>query len=292
MKRLAKTALLSLYKYSGAMGAQERIAYWSGRSFLPILLLHRVTDEIPPDGLTVTTPWFRGLCEILRRRFHVVSLSEAVHYTQSGERPPRRTVAVTFDDCYRDNLLAARVLAEHKLPACFFIPTAFPGTDHVFAWDRGLPLGGQGLGGEPGAEAGRLANLSWEEIREMAAMGHEIGSHTVHHVNMAEVSLEEARLELALSKKTLEDQLGRPARWFAYPYGSRVTFPEERLPLVYEVGYSGCFSGYGGFVYPGMKGRILPREPVPCFRSLLNLELHLTGCLHWVYALKRKAGMI
>ena len=44
-------------------------------------------------------------------------------------------MAITFDDCYRDNLFAARVLAEHGLPATFFIPTKYVGTDQVFPWD-------------------------------------------------------------------------------------------------------------------------------------------------------------
>ena len=46
------------------------------------------------------------------------------------------------------------------------------------------------------------------------------------------------------------------------------------------------------FVRPGMVGQVLPREPMPNFRSLLNLELHLSGCLDWFYGLKRKAGML
>jgi peptidoglycan/xylan/chitin deacetylase (PgdA/CDA1 family) len=277
IKELAKSTLLGMYKYTGAIAAQERLAYWSGKTFLPILLLHRVTDEIPPDGLTVTTAWFRGMCQLLKERFHVVSLGEAMQLLESGTPLPRRVVAITFDDCYHDNLSAARLLAEHKLPACFFIPTAFPGTDYVFPWDGGLK---------------RMANLSWQDIKEMAAMGHEIGSHTIYHANMAQVSTEQARRELVDSKRTLEDRLLRPVRWFAYPYGNRASFPRERLPLVFEAGYWGCFSGFGGFAYPGMQRQIIPRLAVPCFRSLLNLELHLTDCLSWVYALKRKAGMI
>jgi peptidoglycan/xylan/chitin deacetylase (PgdA/CDA1 family) len=277
MKGLTKSALLGLYKYSGAMAAQERLARWSGRSFLSILLFHRVTDEIPPDGLTVSTAWFRGLCRLLRRRFHVISVAQAVDLLDNGAPLPPRTVAITFDDCYRDNLFAARTLAEFKLPACFFIPTAFPGTDHVFAWDQGLK---------------RLTNLRWNDIREMADLGHAIGSHTVHHADIAQLSVEETRRELIDSKQTLETQLGRPVELFAYPFGGRGNFPPERLAMVYEAGYRACFSGYGGFVCPWMKGEIIPRLAVPYFRSLLNLEVHLTGCLDWVYSIKRKAGMI
>jgi peptidoglycan/xylan/chitin deacetylase (PgdA/CDA1 family) len=206
MRDLAKSTFLGLYKYSGALAVQERVSYWFGNDVLPILLFHRVTDDIPPDGLTVTTAWFRGLCRLLRKRFHVVSLSEAMSILESRQRLPRRLAAITFDDCYHDNLFAARILAENKLPACFFIPSAFPGTNHRFPWDKGL---------------GPLPNLSWENIREMAALGHEIGSHTVHHADLAQISREETRRELVDSKKTLEQYIGRPVRWFAYPFGSK-----------------------------------------------------------------------
>ena len=54
-----------------------------------------------------------------------------------------------------------------------------------------------------------------------------------------------------------------------------------------EAGYDGCLSGYGGFVRPGEDYRILPRDSSPCYQGLLNLELHLRGCLDWMYALKR-----
>ena len=272
MKHLTKSALCGLYKYSGVMHAQERLAQ---RSFMSILLLHRVTDDIPPDGLTVSTRWFEGMCRMLSRSFHVVPLSEVFRLHASGAKPHPRTVAITFDDCYRDNLFAARTLAAFRLPACFFIPTSFVGTDTVFPWDEGLK---------------RMENLSWDEVREMASLGHEIGSHTVTHPDMGSVSEDRARSELAGSKRTLEHELQKPVRWFAYPFGGKQNFREERVQLVKEAGYEGVLSGFGGFVMTGEKYSILPREPVPYFRSLLNLELHLTGCLDWMYALKRLAA--
>jgi peptidoglycan/xylan/chitin deacetylase (PgdA/CDA1 family) len=278
MKNVVKSSLCLLYKYSGAMSLRERLDRWSGRSFLVVLLLHRVTDDIPQDGLTVGTRYFDGLCRMLKQRFHVVSLAEAMAMLQRNEQPPARTVAITFDDCYRDNLFAARTLADHGLPACFFVPSGYVGTDHIFPWDDGLK---------------RMPNLGWDDLREMVRLGHEVGSHTATHADMGRVSMEEARRELAESKRTIEDHLGLPVRWFAFPFGAKANCPEGRLSRVLcETGYEASFSAHGGFIYRDMPAEILPRQPVPCFRSLIHLELFLTGSLSWVHALKRKVGMI
>jgi len=259
------------------MHAQERLAYWSGRRFSTVVLFHRVTDEIPEDGITVTTAWFRGFCGLMRQSFHVVPLAELYRQLQAGETPAMRTIAITFDDCYRDNLDAAHVLTEHGLPATFFIPTKYVGTDHVFDWDIGLK---------------KIANLTWSDILEMQQLGHEIGSHTVSHPDMGQIDREQVRLELIDSKKTLEDRLQRAVRFFAYPFGGRNHFRAEYLPMVYEAGYDAVFSALNGYVQPHMKRQILPREAMPYFRSLLHLELHLSGCMDWMYQIKRRVGMI
>jgi peptidoglycan/xylan/chitin deacetylase (PgdA/CDA1 family) len=272
----ATRVFCGFYKYSGAMAVQERLAFRAGRRFAAILLFHRVTDEIPRDGLTIGTTWFRSICRLLRDQFDVVSLGELHGRLSAPDGPPRRTVAITFDDCYHDNLAAARVLADHGLPACFFIPTQYVGTDHVFHWDRGL---------KP------MRNLGWDDVHEMARLGHDIGSHTVHHADLGILSPEDTRRELEDSKKSLETRLGRAVRWFAYPFGGRENFRAEHLPLVRAAGYDACFSGFGGFVRPEMLGGALPRMPIPYFRSLLHLEAHLSGCLDWCYGLNRRLGI-
>jgi peptidoglycan/xylan/chitin deacetylase (PgdA/CDA1 family) len=273
MSRLAKIVLCGLYKHSGAMRAQEFLNHRSGRTAMTVLVFHRVTDEIPEDGLTVSTARFRRICAMLRRGFRVVPLGEVFRIARSGEPVPRRTVAITFDDCYGDNLLAARVLAEHRLPACFFVPTAFVGTQHVFPWDQGL---------KP------LANLSWDEVREMADLGFEIGSHSVTHPDFGTIAAAQARQEFVESRACLEDQLGRRVRWFAFPFGMRQNFRLEWLRLAEDAGYEGVVSAYGGSIRRGDAAQVLPREAVPFFDSVLQLELHLAGCLFWFYRLKRR----
>lgn len=276
MKTSLKTTLSGLYRYSGILAAQEMIYHWSGRSCLSILVLHRVTDEIPEDGLTIGCARFHDLCRTLAQRYRVVPLGEIYRLTRNGAALPPRTLAITFDDCYRDNLSAARVLAEHGLPATFFIPTSFVGTDHVFPWDSALK---------------QMPNLSWEEVREMHQLGFEIGSHTVTHPDMGTVSGEQVCRELIESKAVLESRLGSRVRWFAYPFGGVNNFRADCVPLLQQAGYDAGFSAYGGFIYRGMDATILPRVPVPSFSSNLLLEVHLSGCLRWYYALKRHLGL-
>jgi peptidoglycan/xylan/chitin deacetylase (PgdA/CDA1 family) len=271
-----KHAAFRLYKHSGAARAAEGLHRRAAGPFMAVLLFHRVTDAIPPDGLTVPPALFRAVCGVLRRGFHVVGLGEVFDTLRRGLPVRPRTVAITFDDCYRDNLAAARVLAEHGLPATFFVPTGVVGTDRVLPWDRGLP---------------RQPNLTWDHVRAMADMGFEIGSHTVNHLNLGAVTPDQARAEIIGSKLTLQERLGRPVRWFAYPFGGPEQFRVEYLPLLDEAGYAGCVSACPGFVRPGCDDRVLPREAVPYFRSALHLELYLSGALGWYYGLKRRLGL-
>jgi len=276
-RNLTKTFCSAVYKYSGAAWMYERLARSFGRQQLPILLFHRVNALIPEDGLTVSPERFRSICALLQASFQVVPLARVFEWMQEGKKLPERTVAITFDDCYQDNLHAAHILAEFGLPATFFIPTAFVGTDHAFSWDRHLP---------------RMPNLNWTDIRAMVRLGHEVGSHTMTHPDMGLVTLKEAEREMVQSKETLQERLGKPCRLFAYPYGGRENWREEWTDLAVRAGYMGTVSAHGGFVRPGDNPHLLPREPMPYFHCMLNLELHLCGCLDWMYALKSRLGLI
>lgn len=88
--------------------------------------------------------------------------------------------------------------------------------------------------------------LNWEEAREMAAGGMEIGSHTQTHPLMSKLSPDDQRRELQRSKATIEEQIGRPVDSFAYPNGSPKDVTPITLEQVKEAGYKTAFSFYGG----------------------------------------------
>jgi len=76
--------------------------------------------------------------------------------------------------------------------------------------------------------------LSWEELRELAAGGWEIGAHSMTHPLLTGV--DDARLawELQQSKRRCEEMLGVPCRTMAYPTGD---FDERVERAVEAAGY-------------------------------------------------------
>ena len=71
----------------------------------------------------------------------------------------------------------------------------------------------------------------------------EIGSHTVGHPHLPKLSDEELDRELRDSKARIEDELRRPARLFAYPYGEH----DARVQAaVNRAGYAVAFAQWPG----------------------------------------------
>jgi peptidoglycan/xylan/chitin deacetylase (PgdA/CDA1 family) len=117
---------------------------------------------------------------------------------------PQRTVVISFDDGYVDNLAACEELHKRGMCATWFIVTGSIG--QAPAWEAN---------GRPD-----MRLLDGSEIREMHATGMEIGSHTARHMRLPEMRDEVISEELSSSKKSLEDLLGVDIQSFAYPYGA------------------------------------------------------------------------
>ena len=100
-----------------------------------------------------------------------------------------RYVCVTFDDGYRDNLLAAApVLAELDIPATIFVPSRIIDGDAAFHWYEDPPPA-----------------LSWDEVGELVAGGLvDVQSHTLTHPLLPQVDAERSHEEIAGSKRAIE----------------------------------------------------------------------------------------
>jgi peptidoglycan/xylan/chitin deacetylase (PgdA/CDA1 family) len=102
-----------------------------------VLLYHRIADlPADPQLLAVTPARFAEQLELLQRRFTILPLGELARAV-AARRLPRRAVAITFDDGYADNLLAAApTLARTGSPATVYVSTATLGTAREFWWDE------------------------------------------------------------------------------------------------------------------------------------------------------------
>ena len=197
-----------------------------------ILLYHRVSDEFR-DNVTIGIEQFDKHMAFLKTNFAIVSLKEIVEGRVSitGFKP---TIAVSFDDGYLDNFEnAAPILLKHGIPCTFFISTENISENRPFEHD----LNTLGFG---------LDNMNWEQVKQMHKWGFHFGSHTKNHVNLAEVSDEIAADELLGSLQDIRMQLGEKTVFLAYPYGGKKHINQKRISLVKDLGYSACFSAYGG----------------------------------------------
>ncbi|MBI5660434.1 MAG: polysaccharide deacetylase family protein [Nitrosomonadales bacterium] len=76
--------------------------------------------------------------------------------------------------------------------------------------------------------------MTFGELAELAADGHEIGSHSMTHCLMTECDDRALAYEVAESRRTLQARLGLPVESFCYPNGNA----DERTALaVAEAGY-------------------------------------------------------
>jgi peptidoglycan/xylan/chitin deacetylase (PgdA/CDA1 family) len=183
---------------------------------VPILMYHLVGSlraGAPPITRALTVPsleFRREMDWISRHGFHAITQETLFDALELGEPLPPRPVLITFDDGYRDVLWnAAPVLERLHMHA----------TDYVIT--------GRISGRDP-------SFLTWPELADLQRLGIEIGSHTVHHVELPYLSRRAALAELVDSRRALERHLGRPVQWFAYPVGA---VDRAVLPLVRKAGY-------------------------------------------------------
>ena len=102
-----------------------------------ILMYHRIAEpDLDPWGLSVSPAHFAEQLEIINKYFHPLSLQELFEHLKRG-KVPNRSIVVTFDDGYVDNLQRATPLLTHyDVPATIFLVTEALVEDRSFWWDE------------------------------------------------------------------------------------------------------------------------------------------------------------
>lgn len=172
----------------------------AGVKVIPVLLYHAVTDEPPPDQpeYAVSPQRFAEHVEAIAASGRVALTITELGAALRGEREmPAYPAALTFDDGFADTPAAAGRLADLGIKSTVFVATGR--LRHPAA--------------RPALPPSALAELAGCELIEL-------GSHTVTHPRLDDLSVKAATQEIAISKLELEQAIGRPVTSFAYPHGA------------------------------------------------------------------------
>jgi peptidoglycan/xylan/chitin deacetylase (PgdA/CDA1 family) len=211
---------------------------------VPILIYHRLAPEFPGDpgkaSETVTTAAFaEQLAWLAGNGYTTITVAELFNAFYHDLLLPPKPVILMFDDGYVD-------VYEHA-----FSVLKERGFDATIAAISGF--------------VGQPEYLNWDQVEEMSAAGFEVVSHTATHANLAAMSPEEARGELADSRGLLEENLQRPAQFFVYPYGEPFVKGSEEarqmvLALLPETGYAGALTTSSGPPYVSVQRAAAPYQ--------------------------------
>lgn len=121
------------------------------------------------------------------------------------------------------------------------------------------------------------AFLSWDEARELAAMGFEIGSHTVEHPILSQMSRARVVAELRESKAAIEREIGQPCSAIAYPNGSVRDVNETVFEEVRAAGYDWAFMTTPVWQKAGEDPHRIPRIACPGHTDLATFKFYASG---------------
>jgi len=135
--------LLALFcYYSGILWLFERINRYSREGFW-ILEYYRISNSKEEDFLkmVVSPKHFKKQMRYLKKKYDILPLTELVEKIANRQPLPPRSIAITFDNGYKNTYFSARpVLKELNIPATVFLVTDNIGTEDLLWFDEIIEL--------------------------------------------------------------------------------------------------------------------------------------------------------
>jgi len=204
------------------------------RVTIPILMYHQIDQ--PADrgteyrSLTVHPKSFtRQMRWMHRLGYQGLSMRELTPYLK-GEREGK-VFGITFDDGFRNVFqYALPVLNEAGFTSTnYFVAHQLDGSN---VWDAGKNMPNVPL-------------MSLAEMRQWAASGQEVGSHTLNHVHLPALPEEHARAEIVRSRLELSSHVQQEVTAFCYPFGE---YSAQHCLMAQEAGYLNATTTERGLV--------------------------------------------
>lgn len=202
---------------------------------LAVLAYHKIGDP-PPNGwdtwYCIPEPTFVEQIRFVRdSEWSVIDLTTFLIGLDRPEIMPDRGLLLTFDDGHKSiRTVTYPILQRFGFPAVCFVPTDYIGAPGTF-----------GGGAEPAESI-----CDWDDLRELDRNGVAIQSHGVSHNWLSLMDHQQWREEFVLSKRILEEGLGKPIEVFAYPYSDSGANDNAIDAALRHAGYRAAFLCGGG----------------------------------------------
>lgn len=205
---------------------------------VPILMYHYLST--PPAGadvirrdLSVSPAQFAAHLAYLRQAgYETISLKTLAYAISQHTGLPDKPVIITFDDGYRDHYENAfPLLRKYNYTATFFIFTQPVDTYNV-------------------------SYLTWEMVVEMHQAGMEFGAHSYTHPDLTGRDVAFLVSEILGPKEAIEQRIGDPVRFFAYPAGR---YDNQTIEVLQSAGYWGAITTQWGSQHSFEKRFEIPR---------------------------------
>ena len=226
------------------------------RDNVVILVYHHVSTKTPP--LTSISPeQFAAHLAHINEHHVVLPLDEVVTSLKNNEQLPDKSIAITFDDGYRNILENAHpLLRQYNIPYTVFI--------------------------NPPEIGARRDQLNWAEVRTMSQEGVLFANHTMDHAHLLarlenetqQQWLERSLQNIRAAETMITEQIGYSLQYLAYPFGE---FNFVLRDALLAEGYTGFAQHSGAMSSRGDFGAI-PRFPAAgIYANLKTLKTKLNS---------------
>jgi len=186
---------------------------------VPVLCYHHIREALPGQSETfksysVSPAQFAAQMKALKDSGYESILPDQLYnyLLHNGPLPPK-PVMLTFDDTDEEQFtVGAKEMQKNGFKGVFFIMTVSINRPHY---------------------------MTKEQIKQLSDDGNTVESHTWDHHMVTKYKGDDWNIQFVKPRKTIEDITGKPAYYFAYPYG---LWNEAAFPELKKAGFKMAFS--------------------------------------------------
>ncbi|MCK4917645.1 MAG: polysaccharide deacetylase family protein [Candidatus Omnitrophica bacterium] len=213
MKKISSTFIIVFAVIGGFF------LYISQNHTTPIFMYHSLDrNNIENCSAVEKDTFYEQMRQIKKFGYRVIGLEEYCKFLKEGNPVPKKSLILTFDDGYKDNIEAIKILEEFNYPATIFIIYNKIGNDGYLSKDD--------------------ISLFLKKTKII------IGSHTINHFYLPYLKDFYVKKEIFESKQKLSNLFEQDINIISYPIGG---FNKAVLEEVENSGYLCACSTNRGF---------------------------------------------